>query len=104
MLQNEERKLFGFAYEDKKLDRKIINPRFLPELLEGIYTGRIKSINKMLMEIDIPSKITDEELFSFYSQEVPEWLVPQHKKVRKDDEGYPIENSELEFVELAKIN
>ena len=104
MLQNEERKLFGFAYEDKKLDRKIINPRFLPELLEGIYTGRIKNINKMLMEINIPSKITNEELFSFYSQEVHEWLVPQHKRVRKDDEGYPIENSELEFVELAKIN
>ena len=56
------------------------------------------------MEIAIPSKITDEELFSFYSQEVREWLVPLHKKVRKDDEGYTIENSELEFVELAKIN
>ena len=104
MLQNEERKLIGFAYEDKESNRKIINPRFLPELLLGIYKGSIKNIKEMLMEADIPPKITEENLFSFYSKEVLEWMVPQHTKVRKDDKGYLIKTSNLEFVELAKIN
>ena len=104
MLINKEKKLIGFVYENKESNRKIINPRFLPELLEGIYTGTIKNLNKMIIDIDIPSKITDEDLLSIYSKEVPEWLVPQHRKVRKDEEGYKYESSELEFVELAKIN
>ena len=104
MLQNEDKKLIGFAYEDKKFNRKIINPRFLPELLAGIYTGSIKNIKEMLMKIDMPSKITEENLFSFYTNEIPEWMVPHHNKVMKNDIGYKVKTSNLEFVQLAKVN
>ena len=104
MLLNERKKLIGFVYENNKSERKIINPRFFPELFEGIYTGKINNISKIFMEVDITSIVTDEDLFSFYSKEIPEWLVPQHSKVQKDDKGYTIESSKLELVELAKIN
>jgi hypothetical protein len=104
MLLNERKKLIGFVYENNKSERKIINPRFFPELFEGIYTGKINNISEIFMDVDITSIVTDEDLFSFYSKEIPEWLVPQHSKVQKDDIGYTIESSKLQLVELAKIN
>tara|TARA_B100000700_G_C14978746_1_gene825248 strand:- start:196 stop:1707 length:1512 start_codon:yes stop_codon:yes gene_type:complete len=103
-IMNANEKLVGFAYEEAGLPKKIINPRYFPEIFFGIYKGYINDIKNMLIETDIALIKTEDDYFDLLSREVTEWIVPQHRKIVKAELSHVKESGALTYIHFAKVD